>query len=250
MKIKILGCHGSEGPKYKTTSFLINDSIAIDAGSLVSSLPLNKLKYVTNIFITHSHLDHIKDLAFVADNLFEKIKNPINIFSKPNILDAIHRHLFNDVLWPDFSKLPSKSKPTIKFVPITGIVKVGGLSIEAVEVNHSVECVGFIIRDKKSTLAITGDTGPTKKFWTTLKKEQLLKALFAEVSFPSTKQGVASKSHHFTPTTLSRDLALLKAKPKVYVYHLKPPYIADITKEIKSLGKAWHILSPGKTIKI
>lgn len=250
MKIKVLGCHGSEGPNYKTTAFLINDSVAIDAGTIVSAISRKGLTKIKNIFITHAHLDHIKDLAFLVDHIFDQIKKPIKIYGKPRTLRAIHKHLFNNIIWPDFSRIPTKAKPSIQFVPIRKVTKLNGITIEAIDVNHTVDCVGYLIKDKKSALAITGDTGPTKGFWRRLKREHNLKAVFAEVSFPSAKFKIAKRSLHYTPSTLKKDIRLLKEGTKVFIYHLKPPYLADITREISRIAPKWQILKPGKTIKI
>ncbi|OGQ36949.1 MAG: hypothetical protein A3F16_03330 [Deltaproteobacteria bacterium RIFCSPHIGHO2_12_FULL_43_9] len=250
MKIKVLGCHGSEGQKYKATSFLINDSIVIDAGTIVSALPIKDLKKIKHIFITHAHLDHIKDLAFLVDNLFGKIKKPIKIYGKKKTINAIQKHLFNDVIWPDFSRLPSRSNPTMRFIPIKKIVKINGISIEPIAVNHTVESVGYIIKDGMATLAITGDTGPTRGFWRRLKREHHLKAIFAEVSFPSRKRLLAQDSLHYTPTTLARDLPTLENNPRICIYHLKPPYVSDIIREIHKISPKWYVLKLGKTIKI
>lgn len=250
MKIKVLGCHGSEGKNYKATAFLINDSIAIDAGTIVSAVSIKELKKIKNIFITHAHLDHIKDLAFLADHMFGQLKKPINIYGKPKTLNAIHKHLFNNIVWPDFSKIPSSSKPTIKFIPIRKAIKLNGITIEAIDVNHTVDCVGYLIKDSKSSFAITGDTGPTKGFWKRLKREHNLKTIFAEVSFPSTKSNIAKSSLHYTPLSLKKDLGILNGLQRVYVYHLKPPYVLDITREILKSAPKWQVLKSGKTIKI
>ena len=249
MKITVLGCHGGEGPTFKPTSFLINENIAIDAGALTSSLTVEALKKIKYIFITHAHLDHVKDLAFMADTLFEQISSPIQIYSRPSILNALKEHLFNDVLWPDFTKLPSPQNPTVQLIPLNKPISIEGLTFEAIDVTHVVDSVGYLISGSNMSIAITGDTGPTVAFWEKVKSLKDLKAIFAEVSFPSSHQQIADDSLHYTPKTLQKDLAKVPSNIPIYLYHLKPQYILEITKELTKMGVKWSTLSLAQTLK-
>ena len=68
---------------------------------------------------------------------------------------------------------------------------------------HTIDSSGFIVAGKDATLAYSGDTGPTERFWELLRAEKNLKALLMEVSFPNREQKLATDSGHHTPRTLA-----------------------------------------------
>jgi 3',5'-cyclic-nucleotide phosphodiesterase len=78
MQLRILGCSGGIGGANRTTSFLINDSILIDAGTGVGDLSFSALTRIEHVFITHSHLDHI---ACLPTKLLESNVTQLNIRS-------------------------------------------------------------------------------------------------------------------------------------------------------------------------
>ena len=132
MKVKILGCHGGVAPGYRTSSYLINDEFLIDAGSSASALTPMRQRQIQDIFITHAHIDHIKDICFLIDNTFYDDRPVLHLRSTPVILENIHKHLFNDILWPDFSKIyvdKSQSKALLDFIPIDKEITFAGLKI-------------------------------------------------------------------------------------------------------------------------
>jgi ribonuclease BN (tRNA processing enzyme) len=254
MRIRILGCYGNELPGYRTVSFLVNDSVLIDAGSVTSVLTLEEQMKLKTILVSHSHLDHIKDLAFLADNVIGGIKEPISIVSTRKVIDDIRKNLLNNVIWPDFTVIPSKKSPVFEYKPI-GLnkkVKLNGLEVKAVEVDHSIHAIGYLISDGKSSMLYSGDTGPTKKLWQEVSKHKNIKAMFIEISFPNVLQGLADVSGHFTPKSLSEELKkLADSSVPIYLYHLKPKFLEPVLAEIKALGRNnLHILTQGQTIVI
>src|SRR5258705_5612630 len=59
MRLRVLGCSGGIGGRHlRTTSFLVDSDILIDAGTGVGDLTLAELSQIDHIFVTHSHLDH------------------------------------------------------------------------------------------------------------------------------------------------------------------------------------------------
>ena len=99
----------------RATSYLINDELLIDAGSVAEGLPLEAQASLGPILISHAHLDHIKDLAFLCDNCLSIRKGPFEVYCNSYVRQAVLNHLFNDVIWPDFSKIPSPENPIIRF---------------------------------------------------------------------------------------------------------------------------------------
>lgn len=255
MKIRVLGCHGSQLPNYNTTSFLFGENILIDAGTVTTVLSLQEQLKIDYVFITHAHLDHVRDIAFLADNIFFQCrKKPLVIVSTKGILDAIHRHLFNNVIWPDFSKIPSVKTPLIKFQAIVPGKKqtIGDLRINAIDLHHVVETVGYVIEVKSKAVIFLGDTGPTEEAWQVAQKTKGLKAMFIETSLPDSMKDAADITGHLTPFSLQEELKKLKGKkPDIYLYHMKPSYQKAIRKEVAAIKERnIHIIEDGQVIRL
>lgn len=253
MKIKILGCYGAEFPGYKTMGLLINDSVLVDAGSVTSSLSIEKQQEISNILVTHSHLDHIKDILFLADNLAGRKKVHINIIGIEETISIIQGTFFNNMVWPDFSLIPTTSDPIIKFKTIKTEERfqVDYLTVKAVDVNHTVKGVGYFISDDNGTIMISGDTGPTDRIWQIANEKKDIKAIFIETSFPSELARLAEVSKHLTPALLKEELKKLKRKDiPIYIIHMKPQYLDALKKEIIEIGNpSIHFLEQGQELE-
>ena len=252
MKVKVLGCSGSETIGHNPPGFLVNDTVMLDAGTITAALTLRGQTRLTDVFISHPHLDHVKSVLFLADNIIGRIKKPVNIRALPKVIDAIKKHLMNDIIWPDFTKIPDSKNPVLAYKPFKAgeTLVVAGLRIKPIPMNHPVPAVGFLVSDAKSSILYTADTGPNEGIWDQAAKAKNLKAIIVDTSFPDTYEFLADVSGHFTPIQLHRDL--LKAKMNldvpIYVYHVKPAYEARVLKDLRALGrKNVKILKEGKT---
>ena len=255
MKIRVLGCHGSQLPNYNTTSFLLGQNILLDAGTVTTVLSLKEQLKIDYVFITHAHLDHVRDITFLADNIFfQHRKRPLVIVSTKGILASIHRHLFNNVIWPDFSKIPNAKAPLVKFQTIVPGKKrtIGDLQITTIDLNHVVETVGYVIEFKGKAVMFLGDTGPTREAWQIAQKTKGLQAIFIETSLPDSMKDVADITRHLTPSSLQAELKKLKGKkPDIYLYHMKLSYQEVIRKEVAAIkDRKIHIIEDGQIIRI
>ena len=189
--------------------------------------------------MSHSHLDHVRDLATIADNRCQLGSPPLTIAATKETLAQLRTHFFNDVLWPDFTVIPDASHPTIIYqeIPLEQPTTVLDYTVTAVPVNHTVDSAGFIIDDGEGAIGFSGDTGPTERFWEVLNECRNLKALLMEVSFPNREQTVATASGHHTPRTLVEDLKKCKASSELatMLYHIKPPFQSEVEKECAKL---------------
>ena len=238
MKFRVLGCSGGELPRHRTTCFLVDGRLALDAGALTGSLPLEDLLRVDHIVLTHSHFDHVKDVPLVADLLIGRRRRPLLVHASTECAETIRRNIFNDRLWPDFTRLPTRKNPILRIKPFAPgrRFRAGRYAISSVEVHHPVESMGFVLSDGSSTIAISGDTGPTTSFWKRVSAEGDLKALLVEMSFPNAMQRLADVSGHLTPNTLSRELAKVNHNGyPVYLYHLKPAFAAELRRDLAAL---------------
>ncbi len=239
MQLRVLGCHGGELPDCRSTCFLVDDVLALDAGALTRALSLDDLAKVDHIILTHSHFDHVKDLPMMADLLVGRRDKPVMVYSNTECIKTLKANVFNNELWPDFTAIPNKKNPVFKlkaFKPGASF-KVGPYTVKSVPVTHPVESCGYLISNGGSTLAMSGDTGPTDKFWKVLNQNKGVKALLLETSFPNMLQGLADISGHLTPQTLESELKKYSSRngAEVLLYHLKPPFVDQLKREVKHL---------------
>ena len=239
MELRVVGCHGGETPKHRTSAFVLDDRLAIDAGSLTSGLDLKGQMQLEACIVSHAHLDHIRDLATIADNRCQVDTAPLLVGATKATIAALKKHFFNNVIWPDFSVIPSKENPAIRFVEMEPEVPMqfGDFTVRAIEVSHTIDTCGFVIEGERGAVAYSGDTGPTDRFWEVLNETENLKALLCEVSFPDREQGLATVSGHHTPRTLIEDLKKLTAPKDVptLLYHIKPVFQREVEQQCARL---------------
>ena len=255
MHIKVLGCYGTEFLHYKSCGFLIDGSVMLDAGSICSPLDLEEQREIQAICITHSHLDHIKDIFFLANNLFEEKGRALKVYSTAEILQLLKQHFINGIICPDFTTIPQGDDHLLGFETIEEgtFYPVGkGISVRAEKVDHNIAAVGYIIRTDNGHVVYTGDTGPTEHIWKVCNSLGNLLALFIECSFPNELQALATLSGHLTPQTMAQELdKLTDTKYPIFVFHMKPQYLKTIEEEIHALGdERISILAQGEDIEL
>lgn len=256
MKLRVLGCSGGQVPGHSLSSFLVNDSLLIDAGSAASALGLEAQQKIKNILITHVHLDHVMGLATMADNLFGHCKTTIHVWGINEVIAALKSSFFNDTIWPDFSQITGESQPwpvlTFHNQPVEEPIPIAGLTVTMVRVNHIVPSTAFFIENNKKTLLHVGDTGHTERVWQMARLKKNLCAVVLEASFPNRLQEIADMSRHLTPQTLALEADKLK-RPSVpiLVTHLKPQYRKEIIKDLRKLkGYRLRILKDGDALRL
>ena len=260
MEIRVLGCHGSQLPGYGFTGFLIDKVTLLDAGTVTSVLSLEEQARIEHILITHAHLDHIQDIASLADNLFHFQRDtPIAVVGTPHVIEILRTHIFNGAIWPDFSRIPSVEQPVIRFLPIQAgeRIRLGRLNVTAIPVHHAVETVAYVIESeeearRRATAVFVGDTGPTEEIWRVAQGGDDVRAIFVETSLPVEMRDVAELTGHLTPAGLASELKKLGSlRPQIYLYHMKIQYRAEIQREIALLENSHiHVLQDGQVIRL
>lgn len=235
--IKILGAYGTKAKGFGTTSFALNNQNVIDAGNLLDGMQ-NDVANVQNIWLTHSHLDHIADIAYIIDNYFVDFKETINIHGLPETIEVVQKHFLNDLIWPDFSKinLLHSDKKCIQYVPIE-LEKRYALSedeyIMPFETDHTVPSCGYVFSRGEHSVLITADTYSLQKAIEIINRDQTIKSIVVECSFPSEMQGLALESKHLTPKLLSKEFEkLTRDDITVYIHHIKPQFLIKVCEEI------------------
>jgi len=254
MKIDILGCYGNAIGEFKSTCFLIDGNTLLDAGTVTSVLKDHQLKEIKHVIITHTHLDHIKDLVFLVDELVMMGKFTIELISVKEVLDIISNNLFNNRLWPDFTVIPSYDSAVIKprEIILNEYTTIGSLSVKPVLMTHTVYCVGYIIKKNGKGFMFTSDTGPTKTFWETVKSEKGIEFIIADVSFPNRMDELARVSGHMTLNMLIEQIDRYELHNMPFlITHIKPIFLEEIIHELSQTGRPnIRPLIQGETIHI
>lgn len=239
MRIEVLGSFGGENVDCRMTCLLINERVALDAGSLSRALPISRQVDVDSIVLTHSHMDHTNSLPFFIENVYGRTDGPIEVYTSEATSYAIRKYLFNNATWPDFTRLPNHLLPAVEFRQIDDEIpfELGGVRFTPIPVDHLVPTHGFLIEDDDAAVIWSSDTGPTRRIWEIANQTRRLKAVCVECSFDNSLQEIADISQHLTPRTLDRELEKLEADVPILLHHLKPPCLEAIRRQISALPR-------------
>lgn len=238
MRLRVLGCAGSIGGQHnRTTSFLVDQDILIDAGTGVGDLSLAELTMIDHIFVTHSHLDHVNSIAFFLDSVGALRPKPVTVYATAPTIDTLKKHLFNWDIWPDFTVIPTPEDPWLRYeeIEVGRQIVLGGRKITALPADHTVPAVGYLLDSGKGSLVFSGDTGPNDPLWEIVNRIENLKFLIIETAFSDKDRPIAELSKHLCPTMLAEELAKLKRPAEIYITHLKPAEIELTMLEIEEL---------------
>ena len=254
--IRVLGCSGSIAARCHTTAFLLDDDILIDAGSGVGELRLDELARIDHILISHSHLDHILGIPLLADSVIKlrmggggpQALRPIHVHALPETLEALRRHIFNGVIWPDFTRLPSAAHPVLVLhevavgealhFPARG--QQGDRVVHVLPAAHTVPAVGYAVETQQGWWVFTGDTGPNPALWQALSGQRIAQ-LVIETAFGNEEAHLAHISGHLAPQTLAEELTQLDGEVSVYITHPKPGEVPAVLSQIRALDSRHQI---------
>lgn len=238
MRLRVLGCSGSiGGQQNRTTSFLVDQDILIDAGTGVGDLSLAELTLIDHIFITHSHLDHVDSIAFFLDSVGALRPKPVTVYTTKPTIEILKKNLFNWDIWPDFTVIPTPEEPWLRYqeIVVGEVITLGGRKITVLPAIHTVPAVGYQLDSGKSSLVFTGDTGPNNGLWEVVNKIENLKFLIIETAFSDKERRLAELALHLCPSMLAEELAKLQRPADIYITHLKPSEIELTMQEIEEL---------------
>ncbi len=255
MRIRILGCSGGIGAGSRTSAMLIDNDVLLDAGTGLGDLSLEDLHSIRHVFLTHAHLDHIAGLPMLVDSIFEEdFEVPVNVYARQETLNALKAHLFNDVIWPDFSKIPDPDNPMLRYVVCNpgDTVSIDHRDFHAVDVQHSVPSLGYTVKNSGGIFAVSGDTKTNQTLWPVLNACDDLKVLVIEVSFSDEHEELATTAGHYCPSTMCRDLELLNHNPDIWLTGMKPGQEETILEQVAAAvpDKNVRMLSIGTVITV
>ena len=242
MKLRTLGCSGGIGGNQRTTSFLLDRDILIDAGTGVNELSLTELSMIDHVFISHSHLDHIVSIPLMVDSVWAMRDSPLIIYGISETLAILKQHIFNWKIWPDFSEIPNAQQPSMIYrtISLGETVYLNGRGITAVPANHAVPAVGFHLDSGKASLVYSGDTTSCDALWEVVNRIENLRYLIIETAFSDNEKELAVLSKHLCPSLLGQELQKLQREAEVYITHLKPGEIELTMQQIEASASHRH----------
>ncbi len=258
MIVQVLGCSGAIAANCRTTAFLLDDDVLVDAGTGVGDLTLEALARIEHIVLSHSHLDHIVSIALLADSVMRQReaegRGPIRVHALPQTLNALREHIFNGVIWPDFTRLPSVEHPVLQLVPfdVGDLLELGGKRIEVLSAAHTVPAVGFAVDGGAAGWWVfSGDTGPNPLLWQRLQRMRVAH-LVIETAFSDEERQLARISRHLCPAALGHELAQLQGSVDVHITHIKPGEHDSVMAQIRALGTPHriHALAAGHQMRL
>ena len=242
MKLRVLGCSGGIGSDLRTTSFLLDHDVLVDAGTGVGDLSIEELSRIDHVFLTHSHLDHVASIPFLVDTCGWMRKRPITIYAIDETIEILRQHLFNWKLWPDFTRIPNSRQPFLRYQTMTlgTTLEVENRKLTPLPANHVVPAIGYRIDSGRASLVFSGDTTTNDLLWQEVNKIDNLRYLIIETAFCNREKDLAIASKHLCPSLLAEELAKLKRPAEVYITHLKPGEVELTMQEIQECAAAWN----------
>lgn len=240
MRVRVLGCSGAIARDSRTTSFLVDDDVLVDAGTGVGDLTLEEMRKIRHVLLSHSHLDHIAALPLMVDSIASQLKEPIRISALPGTIAALKAHVFNNVIWPDFSRIPSPQAPFISFheIQVGQTLELNGKSFEVLPAVHTVPACGFALTTPRGCWIFTGDTERNPAFWRRLNQMDVA-ALVIETAFSNRERDLARRSLHLSPIALAEELDCIDKNKHfpIYITHTKPAETELIMTEIQKFDQ-------------
>lgn len=245
MRVKVLGCSGAIAKDCRTTSFLLDHDVLIDAGTGVGDLSLEDMGRIDDVFLTHSHLDHILSLPLMLDAAGGLRNQPVRVHALAETLSALKIHIFNNVIWPDFSVIPSAKTPYITFheIEVGGTYIVAGKNIEVLSAVHAVPAVGYAVAsipahgETPIYWVFSGDTERNPDFWKRVNQINV-GMLVIETTFSNSEKELALRSMHLCTEALLQELQLIEQKNSypIYIMHVKPAEVDAVMREVELLN--------------
>jgi Cft2 family RNA processing exonuclease len=253
VEVRVLGSSGGASPGCPPTSFLVDGRLSVDAGAVATALTLEEQSRVRDVLLTHSHLDHVRDLPLLLINS-DRDGEPLRVHAMQVTLDAIRAHLFNKSIWFEAFSIPSPEAPLLsgRPLPLGRPVDVAGYRVTGYPLRHTVESAGWLVERDGTSVFFAGDTdqedclvGPVRD------AGDRLHAVFLEASYPDRMADFARLTGHLTPTQLGRAARNVPDGTPILVSHLKPGFEDEIGREIAALGRPWiRPVTAGEIVRI
>lgn len=254
MRITVLGCNGSITGNRRTTCYLVDEDVLIDAGTGAGDLTLEQSIAIDTVFLTHTHLDHCALLPMLADAAGNFRDEPLTVYALAETIAVLKANMFNNKLWPDYTALPTPERPYIRFLPIAvgETVELNGRRFTALPTRHAVPCVGYRVDNGTASWVYSGDTTLCPEFWQALNGMDNLRHLLIETTFLNANTAGAARSGHMTAELLAQGLQLLQREVELGIVHMEAGHELDTLREILAATGSHHPLPvlPGRVFEL
>ena len=243
MKIRFLGTHNTASRNSRYTCFLVDETLAVDAGSIASALTFEEQAKIEAVLLSHGHYDHIRELPALAFNTASSGR-VVKVFATQGTLKIFATHLADGQIYPEFIRGNSHFGKVLEIHEVQALqpIMVTGYRITAFSVPHPASAVGYEISDGSRTLFYTGDSGPgLRSIWPDVSPNMLI----AEMTFPNRLTEKARASGHLCPALLRDELDEFRSAkgylPLVSLVHRSPEYEAEIERDVRETFKEWQL---------
>ena len=234
ISLRLLGCNGGIGGSHRqTTCYLLGESTIIDSGTGLTLLDLPQLACIDNVILTHAHFDHIACLPLLIDSAASLRNEPIKVWGPAEVIEILETHIFNDMIWPDFTKIPSESAPFMKLDAISERMEIAGMTFTPLAASHGIPACGYLVEKDGQSIAFSGDTEDCPLFWQSVSQNRSIQAVIIECSYPSTMSEMAKISMHMDVPTVASRVNELPKDISVVIVHRKPGWESVIEEELR-----------------
>jgi ribonuclease BN (tRNA processing enzyme) len=237
MKIDFLGCSGGvDSGTACSTCYRINETLLVDCGTGAANMTMAEMARIEHVMLTHAHLDHIACLPLMIDTIAGHRPEPTLAWGLPGVIKIIKDHILNNLVWPDFTVIPTAEKPFLQLKTLPeAVLHVEELEVHTLDANHGIPACGYLFRQGSVSVAFSGDTGPDEAFWNAIKDVPDLHAVAIECSYPNRETELAHISKHMHVDAVVKLSACLPAHVALIIVHRKPGREDEIKRELQSL---------------
>ncbi len=253
MKLKILGNSGGALKNSYSMSSLINNHILFDCGTGLLNISNETLPNITDVILSHCHLDHTAMLPFLLDFKVGNSTNAsVTVHCLEETAETLRAYMFNDLVWPDFEKIYVYDTPILKFNIIKPFetFNIKAATFTPLPVIHQVPTIGLCLHGEHENFVFIADIIDAEpETWDYINNLDNLKQMVMEVSFPNSLEAIAKASYHLTPRSFKELLDTNLPKDiRLYYCHIKPRYMDNIIEEMRFLGEHISPLEIDQTI--
>jgi len=234
ISLRLLGCNGGIGGSHRqTTCYLLGESTIIDSGTGLTILDLPELAVIDHVVLTHAHFDHIACLPLLIDSAAALRNEPIKVWGLSEVIEILETHIFNDLIWPDFTKIPTESAPFMVLGSISEHLEIAGMSFTPLAARHGIPACGYLVEKDGQSIAFSGDTEDCPLFWKSVSLNSSVQAVIIECSYPSSMSELAKISMHMDVPTVASRINELPINVTAVIVHRKPGWESVIEAELR-----------------
>jgi ribonuclease BN (tRNA processing enzyme) len=237
MQVTIVPASSSGEPLQPLTSYLVNGTLAVDAGCLGLYGTPEQQTRVRHVLISHAHLDHVASLPPFLDAVYDGSGDCVVVHGNAHVLDTLRKDVFNNRLVPDFLHISTFRPPYLRLNELRGghPLDLAGLRVTPVDVDHAVPTLGFVIEDEESVAVFPSDTGPTDAIWDVVNRKGKPATVFLECTFPGSMGWLADVAKHLTPALFAAEMRKLRRAARYVAVHLHPRHRETVVAELEAM---------------